>query len=238
MGIFGTVNCYIGTVEAQGCGTLHLHMLVWLQDAPSSQTMKIVLQSEAFRRKIRDYIRNVIHANIKELDDEAVENLPKGKEVSYSRPFLPTEPNAQKQVDELAHTLQFHTCHTTTCLRLRKDQWVCKRRFPLQVSRDAWVASNGNWEPKQNCSRLNNWNPLLFICLRSNEDIKLLLNGSGTTVLSFYITNYAAKKQNRTSNTSALLAKTLAFHKADTRESEDIYQLNKLLLQRCANTLN
>lgn len=31
VGIFGVVEGYIGTVEAQGRGTLHLHLIVWLQ---------------------------------------------------------------------------------------------------------------------------------------------------------------------------------------------------------------
>lgn len=36
-GIFGFVDAFIGTVEAQGRGTLHLHMLLWLKGSvPSS----------------------------------------------------------------------------------------------------------------------------------------------------------------------------------------------------------
>lgn len=30
-GIFGTVKAYYGCVEAQGRGTLHCHMMVWLE---------------------------------------------------------------------------------------------------------------------------------------------------------------------------------------------------------------
>jgi hypothetical protein len=33
MGIFGVVNGYFGVVEAQGRGSLHVHMLIWLQHA-------------------------------------------------------------------------------------------------------------------------------------------------------------------------------------------------------------
>jgi hypothetical protein len=35
-GIFGTLEGYIGTVEAQGRGTLHLHTLIWLRGAPTA----------------------------------------------------------------------------------------------------------------------------------------------------------------------------------------------------------
>ena len=45
-GIFGKVQNYVGTVEAQGRGTLHLHMLLWLTDAPTASEMKTALKSE------------------------------------------------------------------------------------------------------------------------------------------------------------------------------------------------
>jgi hypothetical protein len=34
-GVFGIIQGYIGTVEAQGRGTLHVHMLLWLKDMPT-----------------------------------------------------------------------------------------------------------------------------------------------------------------------------------------------------------
>lgn len=48
-GIFGFVDAYIGTVEAQGRGTLHLHMILWLQGSVTSSQMKDLLLQEEFR---------------------------------------------------------------------------------------------------------------------------------------------------------------------------------------------
>jgi hypothetical protein len=62
-GIFGTVEEYVGTVEAQGRGTLHLHMLVWLQGAPTASVMKNRLQSQEFRMWVANYIGSNIHAH-------------------------------------------------------------------------------------------------------------------------------------------------------------------------------
>ena len=36
MGIFGYVGGYFGVVEAQGRGSLHVHMLLWLKYAPNA----------------------------------------------------------------------------------------------------------------------------------------------------------------------------------------------------------
>ena len=81
-GIFGIVNAYIGTVESQKRGTLHLHILIWLRGAPSSSLMQEALHTNEFRAKIQEYIRSVIHADINELNDQGVEELPKQKDQS------------------------------------------------------------------------------------------------------------------------------------------------------------
>jgi hypothetical protein len=55
-GIFGKVASYIGTVEAQGRGSLHLHIIVWLCGALTHIQMKEVLKSKSFRLKVKAYI--------------------------------------------------------------------------------------------------------------------------------------------------------------------------------------
>jgi hypothetical protein len=74
-------------------------------------------------------------------------------------------------------------------------------------------------------------------CIRANHDIKLITNGAETRDIAFYISLYVAKRQANSSNASALLAKKLAFHRLQERYNSDITQLNKRLLERCANTL-
>ena len=47
-GILGGISSYFGVVEAQGRGTLHLHMLMWLIGTPNCDEMAQKLQSEDF----------------------------------------------------------------------------------------------------------------------------------------------------------------------------------------------
>lgn len=56
--------------------------------------------------------------------------------------------------------------------------------------------------------------------------------------LSWYITKYATKPQELSTNTSALLAKTYVFEPPQKIRSIDLCQLNKKLMQQCANTLS
>src|SRR6266498_4119030 len=88
-GIFGKVQNYIGTVEAQGRGTWHLHMLLWLMDAPNAIEMKTTLESKLFRDTIVSFIKMSIRANIGDMIHEQVAAIPKSPGVSYSRPSEP-----------------------------------------------------------------------------------------------------------------------------------------------------
>ncbi|KAG2107121.1 hypothetical protein BD769DRAFT_1393042 [Suillus cothurnatus] len=51
-GIYGTVKGYVGTVEAQGQGMLHLHILLWLIGCPTAAHMKDLLHLDEFREKM------------------------------------------------------------------------------------------------------------------------------------------------------------------------------------------
>ena len=48
MGIFGYVSGYFGMVEAQGRGSLHVHMLLWLKHAPNADEMLDLLTQVQF----------------------------------------------------------------------------------------------------------------------------------------------------------------------------------------------
>jgi len=102
-----------------------------------------------------------------------------------------------------------------------------------------WVKENGEWGPKRLCAFLNNWNPMIMRTIHANHDIKLIIGTDGqTATLTYCITNYATKKQQCSSNASALLAKQLAFMKKEEYRQMDLKKLNKKLIQSCANSLS
>ncbi|KAF8803427.1 hypothetical protein BYT27DRAFT_7214734 [Phlegmacium glaucopus] len=240
-GIFGVVKSYVGTVEAQGRGSLHLHLLLWLAGAPTAKELNDALTNDVFREKIKRYIRETIRADLDMKDAAEVAAMAKVDAASYSRPLDPRKPadvSAMKLTESgLARTTQFHKCSYTNCLKIVKGRAVCKRRAPFPLAHDDWVDSMGAWGPKRLCGFLNNWNPPLLMTVRANHDVKLIMSGKETSVLTWYITNYASKKQQRSSNVSALLAKRVAFHMVEERRRRDLTDVNKRLIQRCANTL-
>ncbi len=241
-GIFGKLQSYVGTVEAQGRGTLHLHMLLWLKDAPSATEMKAALKSESFRDKLVKFIKGSIRASIGDMSHDQVAAIPKTPGISYSRPLDPrmaSSNESEESEEKLVRALQYHQCSLATCLRVVKGRMVCKRRAPFKRAPRDWVNENGEWGPKRLSGYLNNWNPTIMRTLRANHDTKLIIGGDGqTATLTYYITNYATKKQQRSSNASALLAKRLAFVRKEERTQTDLNKLNRKLIQSCANSLS
>ena len=63
-GILGIIEAYIGTVEAQGWGTLHLHTMLWLWGGITADRMKECLSTEEFRSKVKRFIAMNIRADL------------------------------------------------------------------------------------------------------------------------------------------------------------------------------
>ncbi|KAG1779790.1 hypothetical protein EV702DRAFT_1043675 [Suillus placidus] len=156
-GIFGTIEAYVGTIEAQ--------------------EMKELLQSDVFRAKVASFIARNIQGHHSEISKHHL------------------QPNA-------------------------------------------WIDSEGHWGPKRTIGAMNNWNPVILLATRANHDTKLITNGEETKDIGFYISMYAAKNQQHSSNASALLTKSFAFHQTQEKHNSDAQALNKLLIQRCANSLS
>lgn len=240
-GIFGWVQCYIATVEAQGRGTLHLHMLIWLKGTPTPEMIKAALMTEEFRVRLTEYIRTVIKASLGDMTEDQLLATPKVPGVSYSRPLDPRTSTEEEKVtneQQLVRALQYHKCTPAACLRVIRNRTTCKRRAPWRVAPDDWVDENGNWGPKRIIPFLNNWNPTVLRTLRSNHDVKLIMSGGETALLTYYIANYATKKQQKSSNVSALLAKALAFVRKTEKLQPDLKELNRKMMEKCANALN
>lgn len=131
-----------------------------------------------------------------------------------------------------------HTCGAGCLKPNRYGVLVCKRRAPWTLAGDDVVDEDGHWQPKRSYPYFNNYIPAISVNARCNNDGKLLLNAGIALGLSFYITGYAAKKQNRSYNTSALLAKTLVYHQANNPYAEDLRESQRMLLFRATNMLN
>ncbi|KZV59448.1 hypothetical protein PENSPDRAFT_540600, partial [Peniophora sp. CONT] len=80
--------------------------------------------------------------------------------------------------------------------------------------------------------------PVVTTCARCNNDIKILTNGADTKSISFYITGYAAKKQNKTHNVSAIIAKHYTYHLQHSSYIDSLCDSQRLMLFRLVHGIN
>lgn len=245
-GVFGKVAAYFGTVESQGRGTLHLHLLVWLKHVPSPEEIATLLKTDAFRDRILAYIRANFRAYVPGLEStESIARIPHNKEVSYSRPPKPDcedyDGELRRSELVLARMEQVHTCKPRRCLVYnRHNQLVCKRRAPFKVSDDDFITDTGLCGPKRLHGYINSWVPSILLNARCNNDGKFLTSGADTKNITFYVTSYAAKKQGKNYNVSAIMADGYAYHLEHPKSEyvDSIRDQQRLLLFRLVHSIN
>jgi hypothetical protein len=131
IGIFGRCTAYYGMVEAQGKGTLHCHMLVWLDGHLSPQAMRIRLEEDdEFRKRMFTWLETNIRCQLLGSEDVVIENdgpLPRPPRlnphpttVSAPQPDGPDFAMAYNAyVNSLVVELNWHV-HTFTCWKYLK----------------------------------------------------------------------------------------------------------------------
>lgn len=239
-GVLGTLKSYVGTVEAQFRGMLHLHILLWLDGSPTAQEMIAALKDERFTQKVSRWLGQNITADIGNLGASEIKAMARENNVSFSRP-LHTDASEEERLERLrtlARNLQVHDCKGHGCIQRFKETTRCKRGAPFACASCPWIHDTGEWGPKRLYGYVVGYNPAILLCLRCNHDLKLMTNASNAGGLCFYITLYATKKQQKAGNISALLARRFAFHIEQERRDPRADTMNRRLINRCANTLN
>ncbi|KIM61402.1 hypothetical protein SCLCIDRAFT_16142 [Scleroderma citrinum Foug A] len=155
MGILGEVTAYFSVVEAQGQGTLHLHMLMWVAGTPDT--------------------------HLDDLMETDIQKMARNPQLAYTHPPDPWQDGWVEQNHELEWQLvcsqQVHTCSRSTCLKLQKGCLTCKRRVPWPLSNEDYVDVCGNWNPKRMNSYINGYCPSILTTMCCNNDIKINTNG-------------------------------------------------------------
>ncbi|THG93156.1 hypothetical protein EW026_g8002 [Hermanssonia centrifuga] len=102
------------------------------------------------------------------------------------------------------------------------------------------VKESGEWGPKRMYGFVNGYCPAILLYARCNNDCKLLTNGRETKNISWYVTGYAAKKQGRQHNSSAILAQGYAYHDKHHRADyvDELRDRQRLLIFRLVHAIN
>ena len=78
-GLLGPLKAYFGTVESQGRGSLHLHLLAWLNHDMKPADLKEKIQDLEFREKLIAYLEDIVKEDLDEFRETQASDKTDGK---------------------------------------------------------------------------------------------------------------------------------------------------------------
>ncbi|KAF5334229.1 hypothetical protein D9611_014313 [Ephemerocybe angulata] len=244
-GVFGVSNGYYCCSEAQGRGTLHGHMVVWVEGYLNPNELKIKLlatMNDAFSKRFLNYLEDCVQT--------AIPSLPVGDccvPADSSHPCsvrgintddLPTPDQIAKDLHLLVSSCQKHK-HRATCFKYDPTSREC--RFMLDPSASVLVSTidpkTGEVTLRHEDGMCNNFNSTIIRCERCNMDVKPIISGEAAKAVMFYITDYITKTQLKSHVAYAALESAMRkLEKGDVNVDGDTDSnvRGKRLLQKCA----
>lgn len=242
-GILGRPKTYYGCVEAQGRGTLHCHMLVWIRGAlnPNEIRDRVVADPNC------DFVKDLV-SMLEDTISTSMPILPDGFEeepefhpcatrgIALSSPDYPAARAAD--LHHLVKQCQSHA-HGDSCYKYWRGPPEPKEcRFDLDKNkvRAATIVDGETGEIQLRISDglINTYNETIIEAIRSNMDIKFIGSGQSAKAILYYVTDYITKSQLKAH--VAFAALSLAVRKLGNvaYEEEDFVVRAKRLLQKSA----
>jgi len=244
-GVLGVVKAHYGCVEAQGRGSLHCHMLIWIEGALNpNEIREKVLKNPEWGRTLLDYLDDTITNVVPEDPIPDVSPWWDEKDPCTLRGVDLELDNIEerlslrmKDINRLAERVQRHR-HSHTCYKHYKagEERTC--RFDLKEEN---FRADSCIDPITGdiCLRcldglVNNFNMTILEAVRCNMDIQFIGSGESAKAMIFYITDYITKSQLKSHVAYAALQ--LAVKKCEDMDDadDDFTVRSKRLLQKCA----
>ncbi|KAF5335803.1 hypothetical protein D9611_009612 [Ephemerocybe angulata] len=250
MGVLGYTKAFYACVEAQGRGTLHWHMVVWIEGAlnPNDLRIKFIEAVEGFQQQFTAYIEDCISSAVPEppMPDVTVASDTHHpcsvRGVNFRDPNECTFTHREKDLYNLVKTCQVHA-HRATCFKYWKGPPAPKEcRFNLGdaacVPESTVDPNTGEFTFKHTDGNVNTFNDTILEAVRNNMDIKPITSGDNAKAITFYITDYISKTQLKSHVAYAALETAVKKLETVEKRSEiDSEDRSKNLLQKCAYEL-
>ena len=241
-GVLGIVNAYYGCVEAQGRGSLHCHMVIWLSNAFNCDQIRdrVLKGDHDFQQRMIKFIDDCISNEIPSIPSQPTSVPSDNRHPSSVRcyPNLDDRNARQKDLHNVVKNCQTHK-HSATCFKYWKGPphpKIC--RFDLGEHRvqpkTEFNQLTGELQIRHLDGLVNNFNKTIIELIRCNMDIQFLGSGPSTKAIIYYITDYITKAQLKAHVAYAALE--LAVKKLEIpNTTDDIPTIRaKKLLQKCA----
>ena len=208
VGVLGRVAAYYGCVEAQGRGSLHCHMLVWLVGGLNPDEIKERLlhaENSSFRDNLLAFLEDSISTSIPE-DPLPEQEIPSSlfHPSSVRAPTLDANPDVarkhfQKDIHFLAKSSQVHR-HTHTCFKYWRgppEPRECRFGLDNQNYRRSSTIYDDTGEISLRCldGLVNYYNDTILAVMHCNMNIQFIGLGQSAKAILYYVTDYITKAQ-------------------------------------------
>ena len=110
----------------------------------------------------------------------------------------------------------------------------CRFDYPRDIITESKIVDN-DIQLKRSSPVINNYNPAVMTCVRSNNDLKFIHSGKDGKAFSFYMTDYATKSSLSSHQMMPLIA---ACVKKVSNGDEDATNCSRMILTKCLNRIN
>ncbi|PPR00579.1 hypothetical protein CVT26_009855 [Gymnopilus dilepis] len=217
--LYGICDAYYGTVEAQGKGTLHCHMLIWLRGhLPPEELREQLLSSPHYRESVLQWLQSII-SNDFPLTTRRYEDEPdrsqrvRSKDLGEPHPGTVITPSLTKgnYATEELFWLQYKECvirllneynwheHTPTCFKYLKpgqprNDATCRVRMDGILHLESSVdEETGAIHLKRMHAKLSSYTDLIIFLLKCNMNIQFVGSGNAARAFLYYVTDYVTK---------------------------------------------
>ena len=139
-------------------------------------------------------------------------------------------------MEKLVKVANIHSCRGT-CFKYGKNK-KCRFEFPRELVPESKIEEN-KIKLKRSHEMLNNYNPWIMTCIRSNHDIKFIPSGKDGKDLAFYVSNYATKSNLSTYEMVPMMAAAKKRIDADPSNiGRDDISKSKTMITKCLNKIS
>lgn len=258
-GLFGKVAGYYGTIEAQGRGSLHCHMMIWVEGSLGPQALRDSVKCAEFQKELFEYLEDMIKSGLPgdvapvplEKSDRPERPPEETHPCSLRCPHPDSEEFEREWARQLLRTVldcNYHV-HSETCWKYLKpeeprDHEHCRMRIDGST-RDMTVVDEetGSILLRHFHPFINNYNEVLIMLTKCNIDLKFIGSGEGAKALIYYITDYITKTSLPTHVAFAALqlvidkVKLQAGAGSDPFSPSDYESLGRLTIVKACNAL-
>ncbi|KAG1887028.1 hypothetical protein F4604DRAFT_1571508, partial [Suillus subluteus] len=209
-GILGNVKAYYGCVKSQGRGTLHCHMMIWLEGGHDPNEIKqciVEANDTDFHDRLLAFLDDTISNEIPadpdaEMTVPSMDHHPCSVHGVAPKSDVDGEENKlarQKDMHHLVKACQVHK-HNLTCFKYWKGPPHPREcRFDLDEKHHC-AKSSVDYETGEIClccldGMVNNFNASMLEAVHCNMDIKFIGSGASAKAILYYITGYITKSQ-------------------------------------------